>query len=178
MIKLHRHYSYPHLPSSLSSNNWASYLRDIKPWVLTTVWVKMPRSALDVAAKVKTTSPHLKICTSFPLTFWFECSNHLVSSVNRMDRRRFLIEIICPYSRCWKITEKVSFSIASEASYVYILSGQRKILTSFWKPEACCQTALPERSVFIGQKSVENEKFEKFKCDILCDFQTLQKFMW
>ena len=31
------------------------------------------------------------------------------------------------YSRCLKITEKVSFSIASEASYVYILSGQKFI---------------------------------------------------
>ena len=27
--------------------------------------------------------------------------------------------------RCLKITEKVSFNIASEASYVYILSGQK-----------------------------------------------------
>ena len=29
--------------------------------------------------------------------------------------------------QCLKITEKVSFSIASEASYVYILSGQKFI---------------------------------------------------
>ena len=28
---------------------------------------------------------------------------------------------------CLKITEKVSFNIASEASYVYILSGQKLI---------------------------------------------------
>ena len=28
-------------------------------------------------------------------------------------------------SLCLKITEKVSFNIASEASYVYILSGQK-----------------------------------------------------
>ena len=28
------------------------------------------------------------------------------------------------FARCLKITEKVSFNIASEASYVYILSGQ------------------------------------------------------
>ena len=28
-------------------------------------------------------------------------------------------------ARCLKITEKVSFNIASEASYVYILSGQK-----------------------------------------------------
>ena len=30
-------------------------------------------------------------------------------------------------SRCLKITEKVSFNIANEASYVYILSGQKLI---------------------------------------------------
>ena len=29
--------------------------------------------------------------------------------------------------QCLKITEKVSFNIASEASYVYILSGQKLI---------------------------------------------------
>ena len=42
-------------------------------------------------------------------------------------------------TRCLKITEKVSFNIASKASYVYILSGQKfiknakkwSILTSF-----------------------------------------------
>ena len=30
-------------------------------------------------------------------------------------------------ARCLKITEKVSFNIASEASYVYLLSGQKLI---------------------------------------------------
>ena len=30
-------------------------------------------------------------------------------------------------SQCLKITEKVSFNITSEASYVYILSGQKLI---------------------------------------------------
>ena len=66
-----------------------------------------------------------------------------------------------------KITEKVSFNIASEASYVYILSGQKliknakngPILASFCKPEAFGQTVLPERSVLIGQKLVENVQF-------------------
>ena len=29
---------------------------------------------------------------------------------------------------------------------------------------------LPDRSVLIGQKLVENAKIEKFKCDILADF--------
>ena len=40
-------------------------------------------------------------------------------------------------SRCLKITEKVSFNIASEASYVYIVSGQKLIKNAkngpFWR---------------------------------------------
>ena len=46
-------------------------------------------------------------------------------------------------------------------------------LESFWKTEACGQTELPDRSVLIGQKLVENVKIQKFKWDILGDFQTL-----
>ena len=41
------------------------------------------------------------------------------------------------YPRCLKISEKVSFNIVSEASYVYILSGQKLIKDakngSFWR---------------------------------------------
>ena len=55
-------------------------------------------------------------------------------------------------ARCLKITEKVSFNIASEASYVYILSGQKFIKKAknapFWRVfenlklavKQCCQT--------------------------------------
>ena len=54
-----------------------------------------------------------------------------------------------------KITEKVSFNIASEASYVYILCQQKLIknakngpfCASFWKTDACGQTVLPDMSV-------------------------------
>ena len=46
-------------------------------------------------------------------------------------------------------------------------------LASFWKPEACGQTVLPDRSVLSGQKLVENAKIQKFKCDILSKFQTI-----
>ena len=39
--------------------------------------------------------------------------------------------------RCLKITEKVSFNVASEAGYVYILSGQKLIKNAqkgpFWR---------------------------------------------
>ena len=34
-----------------------------------------------------------------------------------------------PFPQCMKITEKVAFNIVSEASYVYILSGQKLIKT-------------------------------------------------
>ena len=46
-------------------------------------------------------------------------------------------------------------------------------LTSFWKSEAFGQTELPDMSVLIGQKLLENAEVQKFKCDILGDFQTL-----
>ena len=46
------------------------------------------------------------------------------------------------------------------------------ILASFRKSEACGQTVLPDRSVLIGQKLVENAKIQKFKCDILSNFET------
>ena len=46
-------------------------------------------------------------------------------------------------------------------------------LAIFWKPEFCSQTVLPDRSILLGQKLVENAKSEKLKFDILGDFQTL-----
>ena len=47
------------------------------------------------------------------------------------------------------------------------------ILASFWKPEACGQTVLPDRPIIIGQKLVENTKTQKLKCDILSNLQTM-----
>ena len=85
-------------------------------------------------------------------------------------------------TRCLKITEKVSFNIASEASYVYIFSGQKltKIANNdpFWRvlenlKIACGQIVLPDKSILIGQKLMENAKMPKFKCDILSNFQTM-----
>ena len=58
-----------------------------------------------------------------------------------------------------------------------ILSGQKFTKNAktaqfgeFWKPETCGQTELPDWSVLIGQKLVENAKIQKFKCDILSNF--------
>ena len=42
---------------------------------------------------------------------------------------------------------------------------------NFWKPEAYGQTVLPDRSILIGQKLVENAKMLKFKYDILDEFR-------
>ena len=47
------------------------------------------------------------------------------------------------------------------------------ILVSEWKPEACSQTVLPDRSVLKRQKLVGNDKIQTFKCDILSNFQTI-----
>ena len=46
-------------------------------------------------------------------------------------------------------------------------------MASFWKPEAYGQTTLPDMSILIRQKLVENAKIEKYKCDILGYFQPL-----
>ena len=58
--------------------------------------------------------------------------------------------------------ENVSFNIASEASYVYILSGQKcfknVILASFWNLEDYGQTVLPDKSTLMGQNLLENVK--------------------
>ena len=37
------------------------------------------------------------------------------------------LDIVTPVSQCLKIIEKVAFTIASEASYVYMLKGQKFI---------------------------------------------------
>ena len=52
-------------------------------------------------------------------------------------------------AQCLKITEKVSFNIASEASYVYFLSGQ-KLIKNAKNGAFMGQTV----SLIIGQKLV------------------------
>ena len=70
-------------------------------------------------------------------------------------------------TRCLKISQKVSFNIVSEASYVYILRRQKSIKNAknsqfgeFWKSEACSQKVLPDMSLLIEQKWVENAKIQ------------------
>ena len=42
------------------------------------------------------------------------------------------------------------------------------------KTEACSQTVLPDRSILLGQKLVENAKIKQSRCDIFGNFQTMQ----
>ena len=77
------------------------------------------------------------------------------------------------------MTEKVSFNIASEASYVYILSGQKFSENAkndqFWrvfeKTETFGQTVLPDKSFLIRYKNGENG--QNLKCNFLSNFQTM-----
>ena len=65
----------------------------------------------------------------------------------------------------FKLHKKVSFKIASDASYVYILSGQKfiknakkSIFAIFLKTKVYGQTVLPDRSILIRQKLMKNAK--------------------
>ena len=64
-------------------------------------------------------------------------------------------------SQCLKILKNVSFNIASEASYVYILSGKKLKMARFGevlKSKAWYQKVLPDRSFLVVQKLLENAK--------------------
>ena len=54
-----------------------------------------------------------------------------------------------------------------------VFENHKKVSFNVYKPEACGQTVLPDRSVLIGQKLVENAKIKKLKCDILSNFQAM-----
>ena len=92
----------------------------------------------------------------------------------------------------WKSQKKSHSTLWAKRATFFILSGQKlfkmpkKIhLASFWKPEACGQTMLPDMSVLIGQKLVENAKIQKFNVwfsEKIVDFfwggEKLVKMLW
>ena len=71
--------------------------------------------------------------------------------------------------------ERSELRLHFEWTKVNLKCQKLSILASFWKPEACGQTVLSDRSVLKGQKLVKNAKIQKFKWDILGDFQTMCK---
>ena len=60
-----------------------------------------------------------------------------------------------------KITEKVTFNIASEASYIF--SGQKLIKNAKigQNPKLKVKKVLPDRSILNDKKFIENDKIEK-----------------
>ena len=98
----------------------------------------------------------ITVKTSFRLRFFFIdwCASKIITCRNIGERITQNKD-----TQCLKITENVLFSIASEASYVYILGRQKFIknaekLVRFWKPKAFGHRVLPDRLILIGQKLV------------------------
>ena len=105
-----------------------------------------------------------------------ECFLPQCSASHSAENERFEQSIISPDSQCLKISQKVAFNMRSELRLHFEwtkIHQKWSNLTSFWLTEATFQTVLPDKPLLIGQKLIENAKIEKFRCDILGDFQTL-----
>ena len=113
------------------------------------------------------------------LILWWQTWQYL-SKVNFLlsyHPKSFLV--LFKHSQCLKIIEKVSCNMASEASYVYILSGQKfiKNAKSSQFGDFLKTLSLRSNSVTRHVTLVENAKIQKSKWDILSDFQTI-KLAW
>ena len=92
-------------------------------------------------------------------TFRRHCTNKM-RRLAALISQKYLRNLQNPKSL--KITEKVSFNIASEASYFYILSGQKLIKSAknvvFWQVFDNYKLAVKEyyQRILMGQKLVEN----------------------
>ena len=99
---------------------------------------------------------------------------HHVAEVIGMPRMR-VYEVRKKIHSVWKSHKKSHLILrAKRAKFTFWVdkSSLKMVnLASFWKPEACGQTVLPDNSLLMGQKLVESAK--NWKTDILGDFQTL-----
>ena len=83
-------------------------------------------------------------------------------------------------AQCLKFTQKVAFNIASEASYVCILSIKNSLkvpkmvnLGTFWKTEATWKQCYQTGQFQKGKNWWKGPKLKNWQWDILCDFQPL-----
>ena len=102
--------------------------------------VRSPRQDFDVPAGMLTLTPFFHWKVKQRTVF----ENHRKSLIQHCERSELRLHF-----EWTKVNQKWS------------------ILVIFWKPEACGQTVLPNRSILVGQKLVENAKYEKMKCNIL-----------
>ena len=75
----------------------------------------------------------------------------------------FFISTSNPSSQCvWKSQKKShsTLHLHFEWTKVHLKCQKWFILAIFWKPEACSQAMLPDRSVLLSQKLVKNVQFE------------------
>ena len=86
-------------------------------------------------------------------------------------------------SRCLKITEKVSFNIASEASYVYILNGQNFIKMTkivhfgeFLKIWSLLSNSVTRQVTYNRTTIGENDKIEKSNATFWVIFKQFVQF--
>ena len=99
--------------------------------------------------------------------------------------RIFVQKIDLKLAQCLKITEKVSFKIASEASYVYILSGQKLIKNAkmvhfgeFLKTWSLRSNSVTRQVSFNRTKIGGKCQNSKIQWDILSNFQTMCSGIW
>ena len=89
-------------------------------------------------------------------------------------------------AQCLKITEKVAFNIASEASYVYMLRGQKfkkmpKMVNfdEFLKSEGCGQNSVTRQVTFNRTKTgrkCQNFKFQMRHFDLFSNIVSVSCF--
>ena len=133
-----------------------------------------PNSSMAIG---KTAPISTKSSTTFDHIFWFsylvltDLFYRLLSSKTiwyGWALRHFIVAHTQFQKRCLIITEKVSFNIASEASYVYISNGQKFIQNAnnsiFW----WVLKSWSLRSNSVTRQVIFNRT--KIKCDILCNF--------
>ena len=115
--------------------------------------------------KIHLEIPMIKSCCSQSMSNWIYVRNSekitpLIPNLVKCDRK----------SQCLKITEKVAFNIASEAIYVYILSGQKFIKNAekryIWRVFENLKFAFKHYQTCQfsqDKKLLENAKNSKFK---------------
>ena len=141
------------IPQSLNnSDNWASELRRR----LEVVWEALDKSSAD--SMVVICAHELRRPTSLPRR------PRIISCIKEMENGNFR-DVVCTSHRKETLStvfenhrksliqhsERSELRLHFEWTKVNQKCKKWSILMSFWKPEACGQTVLPDRSVLIGK---------------------------
>ena len=120
------------MPKCQNSNE--TFLVIFKQCELASIWQVFPNSFLEQqvlslsVSSEKVNSSHDIFTHDFVfMQFFFKASILFSQMIFFLFASHTNVCYNLTRTRCLKITEKVSFNIASEASYVYILSGQKFI---------------------------------------------------